>query len=69
MYLWKIMLILNSGKEIHGYYESKHCNSSDTARELIGCSDNVFNAITNKEKTEQILFKVGDVSVLSLSAG
>lgn len=69
MYLWKIVLIMSSGKEINGYYESKHCDSASTAKELMQGAPNTYNAITNKEKTEQILFKTGDVSVLSLSAG
>ena len=69
MYLWKIVLIMNSGKEIHGYYESKHCDSASTAKELMQGMPSTYNAITNKEKTEQILFKTGDVSALTLSAG
>ena len=69
MYLWKVKLIMSSGKEIHGYYESEFSDSASIAKALMQGAPYTFNAITNKEKTEQILFKTGDVSALSLSAG
>lgn len=69
MYLWKVVLLMNCGKEIVGCFESKHDSSADTARELMQGSPNTFNAITNKEKTTQTLFKTGDVSALTLCAG
>lgn len=69
MYLWRIRLVMNSGKEIRGYYESQYNDSASTAKELMQGAPNTYNAITDKEKTEQILFKTGDVSVLTLSAG
>ena len=69
MYLWKVTVVLNSGKELHGYFEWKHVDSAITAKELMKGAPNTFNAVVNKEKTEQILFKTGDVSALILSAG
>ena len=69
MYLWKVTVVLNSGKELHGYFEGKHDDSASTAKELMKGAPNTFNAVVNKEKTEQILFKTGDVSALILSAG
>ena len=69
MYLWKVTVVLNSGKELHGYFECKHDDSANTAKELMKGAPNTFNAVVNKEKTEQILFKTGDVSALILSAG
>ena len=69
MYLWKVTGVLNSGKELHGYFECKHDDSASTAKELMKGAPNTFNAVVNKEKTEQILFKTGDVSALILSAG
>lgn len=68
-YLWKVRLILNSGTEVCGYYETTQNESQSVAKELINGTTNTFNAMINKEKTEQILFKVGDVSVIALSAG
>lgn len=69
MYLWKVTVVLNSGKELRGYFECKHDDSASTAKELMKGAPNTFNAVVNKEKTEQILFKTGDVSALILSAG
>lgn len=69
MYLWKVKLLMNCGEYITGYFECKHDDSASTARELMKGAPNTFNAITNKEKTEQTLFKTGDVSALMLSAG
>ena len=69
MYLWKITLLMDCGTEIHGYFECKHGDSANTAKELMKGAPNTFNAITNKEKTEQILFNTRDVSALFLSAG
>ena len=69
MYIWKVRLILNSGTEVRGYYETAQKESSNVAKELMNGTPNTFNAIINKEKTEQILFNVCDVSVIALSAG
>lgn len=69
MYLWRVTLLMNCGKELHGYFECKHDDSASTAKELMKGAPNTFNGIVNKEKTEQILFKTGDVSALTLSAG
>lgn len=69
MYLWKVTAVLNSGKELLGYFECEHDDSASTAKELMKGAPNTFNGIVNKEKTEQILFKTGDVSALTLSAG
>lgn len=69
MYLWKVALIMSSGKEIHGYYESEYCDAVSVAKELMKGAPNTYNSIINKENTEQTLFKTGDVSAMSLSAG
>jgi hypothetical protein len=60
---------MNCGKYIVGYFESDHNDSASTAQLLMKGAPNTFNAITNKEKTEQTLFKTGDVSALTLCAG
>lgn len=69
MYLWKVTLLMNCGKFLIGYFECEHNDSASTAKLLMQGAPNTFNAITNREKTEQTIFKTGDVSALTLCAG
>lgn len=69
MYLWKVKLLMQCGEYIAGYFECECNDSASTAMVLMKGAPNTFNAITNKDKTEQTLFKTGDVSALTLCAG
>lgn len=60
---------MNCGAYIEGYFECNHGESSMVASDLMKGAPGTFNAIMNKEKTEQTLFKTGDVSAMMLSAG
>lgn len=68
MHLWKVELLMSCGEYLTGYLECNHSDSASVARELMKGAPNTFNSIMNKEKTKQLLFKTGDVSVIMLSA-
>ena len=48
MYLWKVVLLMNCGKELHGYFECKHDDSASTAKELMSLkSDKVYEIVND----------------------
>lgn len=68
MYKWKIEFILNSGKELIGYYEGTENNTMDVAKKMLAGDKNTLNGFNNKDKTKHIFVRVGEIASASISA-
>ena len=71
MYKWKLKFILKSGKELTAYYNGTEASSFEVIEKilLVGVGDNnTFNSFSNKDKTENIFVKIGEIASVSISA-
>lgn len=68
MYKWKIEFILKSGKELTVYHEGNENNSLDVARKILIGDMNALNGFNNKNNTESIYVRIGEIASASISA-
>lgn len=67
MYRWKIEIILKSGKELTVYYKSYERDSEAVANEILIGNENTINGFNNKDGTENIFVRVGEIASASIS--
>lgn len=68
MYEWRIQIILKSGKELTVYYRGSERTSSGVFEKMFVGEVNTFNGFTNKEKTKNILVRIGEIAAVSIEA-
>ena len=64
VYKWKIEIILNSGKEVVGYYEGSEINSCDVAEMYL----TNIGEMTDKDKSKHIVVIPSQIAVMTISA-
>ena len=69
MYLWKLEIILHSGKEIVGYDKNDFSNSNDVAERFIAGNPNDIISLGNNKGTAQILVRKNEIAVMTISEG
>lgn len=67
MYKWKIQFILKSGKELTVYYEGNENSSGGVAKKMLTGDMNTLNGFMNKDDTENIFVRIGEVASASIS--
>lgn len=67
MYKWKIEIILKSGKELTVYYQGYENDSLKVANKMLTGNDNSMNGFNNKDDTEHIFVKIGEIACASVS--
>lgn len=61
---WKIEIVLNSGKELTGYYYGTEENSDTVAHKLLSGDKNSFFGIRGKEAASNLLVKIGEFAAI-----
>lgn len=69
MYLWKIEIILKSGKSVIGYDKNEYCNSADVAEEFMAGSQYDIISLGNIEGTQNLLVRKNEIAAMVVSAG
>lgn len=69
MYLWKIEIILKSGKIVVGYDKNEYANSCDVAEEFFGGSQDEIISLGNLQGTHNLLVKKDEIAAMVISAG
>ena len=67
MYKWRIDIILKSGKELTVYYHGVEINSTDVANKVLAGNENTMNGFSNEDGTKNVLIKIGEIAVASIS--
>lgn len=69
MYLWKIEIVLKSGKTVAGYDKNEYDNSADVAEEFFGGSQDEIISLGNLQGTHNLLVKKDEIAAMVISAG
>ena len=67
MYKWKIEIILKTGKELTVYYKGNEIDSGKVAEKMLTGNENTLNGFINKDGSQNIFVRIGDISVASIS--
>lgn len=70
MYKWKLDFILKSGKELTAFYENDKDGSLNVGKELLeGEDDVIIGSLNDRNKTQQIFIRRGDIASMAVSIG
>lgn len=69
MYLWKLEIILNSGKAITCYDKNEYNNSGDVAEEFMAGSQNDIISLGDLHGTKNILIRKKEIAAMVISSG
>ncbi len=69
MYLWKIEIVLKSGKTVVGYDKNEYDNSADVAEEFLGGSQYDVISLGNIQGTQNLLVRKSEIAAMVISAG
>lgn len=67
LYLWKIEVMLKSGREIVGYDQNHFNNSIDLAKNIFS-DDSSLISLGNKFGTKNIIIRVDEIAAITISA-
>ncbi len=68
LYLWKIEVMLKSGREIVGYDKNHFNNSIDLAKHIFS-DDSSLISLGDKIGTKNTIIKVNEIAAITISAG
>lgn len=68
LYLWKIEVMLKSGREIVGYDKNYFSNSIDFAKYIFS-DDSSLISLGNNIGTRNIIIRVDEIAAITISAG
>lgn len=69
MYLWKIEIVLKSGKIVTGYDKNEYNNSADVAEEFMAGSQNDVISLGNLQGTQNLLVRKSEIAAMTIFAG
>lgn len=69
MYLWKIEIVLKSGKTVVGYDKNEYNNSADVAEEFLGGPQNDVISLGNLQGTQNLLVRKSEIAAMTIFAG
>jgi hypothetical protein len=68
VYLWKIEVMLKSGREIVGYDKNHFNNSIDLAKHIFS-DDSSLISLGNNIGTKNLIIRVDEIASITISAG
>lgn len=68
LYLWKIEVMLKSGREIVGYDKNHFNNSIDLAKYIFS-DDSSLISLGNNIGTKNTIIRVDEIAAITISAG
>ena len=69
MYLWKIEVILKSGKELTVYDKNEFKSSNNVAEKFMAGNQNEVVGFGNKDGTANILVRKNEIAAMTISVG
>lgn len=69
MYLWKIEIVLKSGKTVVGYDKNKYNSSADVAEEFMTGSQYDIISLGNIQGTQNLLVRKSEIAAMTISVG
>ena len=67
MYRWRLIITLNSGKEIVTYYKGPETNSDAVSRKLFNGGLNTFIGLSDSNGRENIFIRLGEIAAVVIS--